>query len=153
MSVPGCRRQLGRSLRTDPLAGEPVAGQGLAVPALPLPRTALMPFSPASPHGCPHRRRRGFFFLPPIQQQGPKGGKGILLAFSQPLPHAAHMSLRPAQGAVWCPPLRALTPRMCFKKKNKPKTKTLFTLLFPGHRLGCQGRTGAKPDVAPETRF
>lgn len=34
----------------------------------------------------------GVFSPPHIQQQEPKGGKGILLAFSQPLPHAASVS-------------------------------------------------------------
>lgn len=75
-----------------------MAGQGLTVPALPLPRAAPVPFSPALPHGCPRGRRRvGVFFLP-VQQQGPKGGKSVLLAFSQPLPHAARVRLSDPHG-------------------------------------------------------
>lgn len=103
-------------------------------------RAALMPFSPLS---APTEGKGVFSTL--IEQQGPKGGQAIPLASWPP----AHKSVRPAQGAVWCPLL--LTPRMCFQIIIK-KTQILFTLLFPGHRLGCQGGTGAKTKTRLQRR-
>jgi len=114
VSVPGCRRELGHSVRTEALAA---AGQALAAPAL---------------LSCPSHQHRHPAALAEEGGFSPHtaAGKSIPLTFCQLLPHAAHVSVRPAQGAVWCPLLRALAPRMCFNKNP------LFTLLFPGHRLG-----------------